>query len=450
MDVTGVVVLYVSMTCLISVLDGADDVTSASDFWTSDRIEAYLGSVEDSDMLILDLFSESHPQWQRTNSYYGKPWIWCQLHNYGGNMGLYGQVENVTYNPVQALGNSSSTMVGMGLTMEGQEGNEVIYDILLDQAWSEAPLNSRDYFEKWVTSRYHSDSLPSAAYDAWDTLRTTVYNNTRIDQADSVMMSIFERLPNTTGLLGVTGSHGTITTYDRGDLVSAWQALYSAAGEHPTLWSSQAFTYDLVDISRQVMANAFTPLYTTFVHAANSSLDSYSEATATETGHQMIDLLTDLDALLSASGIPHFNLPPWIAAARAWANPSRFIDTSNMDASEVKDVAKYYEYNARNQITLWGPTGQINSYASKHWGGLISTYDIPRWQLFIDYTMNSSTASDGDNPELFDATMAFEQAWQHETWGESLEESYTAPPAGELHRVFARVVRKWPDIFGQV
>jgi len=72
-------------------------------------------------MLILDLFSESQPQWQRTNNYYGKPWIWCQLHDYGGNMGLYGQVENVTVNPIQALANASSTMVGMGLTMEGQE-----------------------------------------------------------------------------------------------------------------------------------------------------------------------------------------------------------------------------------------------------------------------------------------------------------------------------------------
>lgn len=90
---------------------------SSIDFWTNERVEAYLGGVADSDMLILDLFSESEPQWQRTNNYYGKPWIWCQLHDYGGNMGLYGQVENVTYNPVEALGNKSSTMVGMGLTM---------------------------------------------------------------------------------------------------------------------------------------------------------------------------------------------------------------------------------------------------------------------------------------------------------------------------------------------
>lgn len=54
---------------------------SNSVFWTNERIEAFLSGVEtNSDMLILDLFSESQPQWQRTNSYYGKPWIWCELH----------------------------------------------------------------------------------------------------------------------------------------------------------------------------------------------------------------------------------------------------------------------------------------------------------------------------------------------------------------------------------
>lgn len=61
---------------------------SSEDFWTNDRVEAYLSGVKDSDMLILDLFSESQPQWQRTSSYFGKPWIWCELHDYGENMGL--------------------------------------------------------------------------------------------------------------------------------------------------------------------------------------------------------------------------------------------------------------------------------------------------------------------------------------------------------------------------
>ena len=29
-----------------------------------------------------------------------------------------------------------------------------------------------------------------------------------------------------------------------------------------------------------------------------------------------------------------------------------------------------YEYNARNQITLWGPHGEIVDYANKQWAGM--------------------------------------------------------------------------------
>ena len=52
-----------------------------ADFWTDDRVEAYLTGVEDpTEMIVLDLFSEAEPQWNRTQSYYGKKWVWCLLH----------------------------------------------------------------------------------------------------------------------------------------------------------------------------------------------------------------------------------------------------------------------------------------------------------------------------------------------------------------------------------
>jgi len=37
----------------------------------------------------------------------------------------------------------------------------------------------------------------------------------------------------------------------------------------------------------------------------------------------------------------------------------------------------------RNQITLWGPKGQINDYAQKAWSGLMSDYYLPRWELYV-------------------------------------------------------------------
>lgn len=52
---------------------------NSPDFWTPTAVEAYLSGVPDDRMLVLDLFTEAQPAWQRYSSYFGKPWIWCQL-----------------------------------------------------------------------------------------------------------------------------------------------------------------------------------------------------------------------------------------------------------------------------------------------------------------------------------------------------------------------------------
>lgn len=46
-------------------------------------------------MIILDLFAELSPVYQRTESFYGQPFIWCMLHNFGGTMELYGALDNL-------------------------------------------------------------------------------------------------------------------------------------------------------------------------------------------------------------------------------------------------------------------------------------------------------------------------------------------------------------------
>ena len=44
---------------------------------------------------MLDLYSEVLPQYQRLHSYYGQPFIWCMLHNYGGTLSMYGTIQTV-------------------------------------------------------------------------------------------------------------------------------------------------------------------------------------------------------------------------------------------------------------------------------------------------------------------------------------------------------------------
>ncbi|GMF74737.1 unnamed protein product [Aspergillus oryzae] len=369
------------------------------DFWDPNRISAYLSGVErNDDMLILDLYSESKPQWQRTESYFGKPWIWCQLHDFGGNMGMYGQIMNITSDPIEAL-NKSDSLVGFGLTMEGQEGNEIVYDLLLDQAWSAKPIDTRAYFQSWVRSRYSGNfSVPNELYTAWDLLRKTVYNNTNLTTY-SLTKSIFEISPDIAGLVGRVGHYPTPTSinYDPMVLNEVWSLFMNATRKEPSLWHSPAYEYDMVDITRQLMGNAFVNVYSDLISSWKSETENRT-TNVTSQSERLLNLLSAIDKVLSCN--ENFSLTTWISSARDWGN-----------TTETKD---FFEYNARNQITLWGPTGEISDYASKAWAGLISSYYKPRWSIFVDYLGEKNQTSYNET-ELKAKLHGFEMSWQEQS-----------------------------------
>ena len=62
-----------------------------------------------------------------------------------------------------------------------------------------------------------------------------------------------------------------------------------------------------------------------------------------------LDILKDLDRILATN--KNFLLGPWLESAKAMATDSQ--------------ERKLYEFNARNQITLWGPDGQILDYGGE-------------------------------------------------------------------------------------
>ncbi|KAI0434497.1 glycoside hydrolase family 89 protein [Xylaria sp. FL1042] len=407
--------------------------SSNSAFWTNERIQAFLGGVTvNSDMLILDLFSESQPQWQRTNSFYGKPWIWCQLHDYGGNYGLYGQIMNVTVNSIEAL-DSSETLIGFGLTPEGLEGNEIMYDLLLDQAWSKTPIDTQKYFHDWVTARYGASGVdfPKSVYEAWEMLRPTVFNNTNL-VANAVPKSILELLPSTSGLLNRTGHHPTLLNYDPAILISAWKLLYEAGIHKPALFSNPAYQYDLVDWTRQVLGNAFIPLYEQLIATYNTTTNEQSrERELKRQGEKITLLLSTLDTVIATN--ENFQLSKWIHSARASVN------TSDPNHSAIAD---FLEYQARNQVTIWGPTGQITDYASRSWSGLVATYYLPRWQKFVDYLI-ATPASDYDQKAFAAELLQWELSWVNRTTaGSELKGS-----VGDLRTALITAVDTWSLIF---
>ena len=101
------------------------------------------------------------------------------------------------------------------------------------------------------------------------------------------------------------------------------------------------FRFDLVDISRQFLVNFAGELYADVMEAYQAK-DILSLA-----GFKLefINLLNTLDTILGSN--EHFLL------GRQWLNPAKSVPGAN-DEDKIQ-----YEYNARNQITLWGPEENI-------------------------------------------------------------------------------------------
>lgn len=395
-----------------------------TDLWNNDTMSAYLGGVEDNnDMLLLDLFSETRPYWQETKSYYGKPWIWCQMNDFGGAMSLYGQVMNITVNATLALAQSES-LVGYGSSMESEQGNEIKWDLLYDQAWSADPIDPVEYFSNWTYSRYawgSSGDIPQELFTAWELLAQTAYNNTN-SSTGVTPKAILEMQPNITGLTDIPGFYPSPTTvnYDPAEMVKVWNLMVRAADGKTWLWEHPSFQYDIVDVTRQVLANAFIDYYNDLVSSYTAGSRKLSKK-----GDHLLNLLTDLDTVLSKDKA--FRLEDRIVTARSWGSDAH------------KD---FYEYNLRNQVTLWGPDGEISDYASKSWAGLVGSYYHPRWSIFIEYLSKTDYAQ--YNATALSAQLrVFENQWQTET---SLKES--AGANSTLKIVVHDLKKAWPSVFG--
>jgi alpha-N-acetylglucosaminidase len=326
-------------------------------FWGQSQTKALLSSVPDDKMIILDLAAEVEPIWKRTEAFYGKPWIWSMVNNFGGNTNLFGRLDEAASGPANALNSTSSgKLTGIGLTMEGIEQNPVIYELFTHNTWTDRPVQLKKWLANYVRNRYGQPN--SLALKAWEILHRTVYTVPKDKYIRDGAESILQARPT---LDSTTQWARTKLNYKPQDILPAWQALVSAA---PELKDSEGYRFDLVDVSRQVLANYALVLQRKWVAAYHArdekKFKAYSQA--------FVRLIDDLDALLATH--EDFLLGKWVADARK----------CGASASQ-KDI---YERNAKNLITLWGDKDAIlHEYACRQWSGLLSDFYKPRWQQFF-------------------------------------------------------------------
>jgi alpha-N-acetylglucosaminidase len=327
------------------------------EFWGLPQVKAVLGAVPQGRLLVLDLFAENQPVYTRTASFQGQPFIWCMLHNFGGNHGLFGALEAVNQGPKAAHLFPNSTMVGTGIAPEGIGQNEVVYALMAELGWRKEPVpDLAAWVSNFAARRYGVSQRETEA--AWRLLLRSVYNCSG-EACRGHNHSPLVKRPSL--------QMNTTVWYNRSDVFEAWRLLLIAASN---LTTNPAFRYDLLDVTRQAVQELVS-LY-------------YEEARTAYMNKELI-------SLLRAGGILVYELLP--ALDQVLASDSRFLLGSWLEQARGVAVseaeAHLYEQNSRFQLTLWGPEGNILDYANKQLSGLVADYYKPRWGLFLQTLVDS-------------------------------------------------------------
>ncbi|KAL2936231.1 Alpha-N-acetylglucosaminidase [Bienertia sinuspersici] len=260
---------------------------SDSEFWKPPQMEALLRSVPKGKMVVLDLFAEVKPIWETSSQFYGTPYVWCMLHNFGGNIEMYGVLDSVASGPV-----------GVGMCMEGIEHNPVVYELMSEMAFRNEKVELVDHNKDYIVE-----------FPDWDPVNNITLSITREHQKQdlfSLRRSMRHFLLNSE--LSLPKPHLWYPTEE------AVTALYLFLDAGKDLVGSLTYRYDLVDLTRQALSklanNVYLKAVTAFQRKDLKALNFHRK--------KFIQLIKDIDEVLASDD--NFLLGTWLESAKSLAS----------------------------------------------------------------------------------------------------------------------------------
>ena len=340
--------------------------------WGSNPTEDFLSSLsKEGNVMIWDFRGEQSAVWEERDGYYGFPFLWGTINNFGGTTGLYGKLERFVQEYYRSKEMYPGNMVGIGCSPEGLMNNSVNYELLFDLPWHKQAFDVSEWLRDYVQSRYGADN--EAMQRVWEILLETAYSSTSdISHIDPISKELPQVIGTPESLvcaspslsLKSTSSWGSSVIFYSVDKMKSIIPYLMEASED--LAGCDAFEYDLVDFTRQLLANDFYILYGKYV----TSVKAVNRDAMKSISDKMVGLMEQMDALLSTR--KEFMLGSWVDAARELG-----------DSEYEKSLCMW---NAKAQVTYWGgelDNTSLRDYAHKEWAGLISGLYIPRWKKFF-------------------------------------------------------------------
>ena len=360
--------------------------------WTENPRPQLADPMKAGDLLVLDLFSECRPMfgvpsiWRRDVGYKQHHWLFCLLENFGGNVGLHGRMDQLLNNfyglQDSSFSSQRSTLKGIGFTMEGSENNPVMFELMSELPWRPEKFTKEEWIKGYVKARYGVED--SSILNAWQILSNSIYNCPAGNNQQGPHESIFCGRPGLNNFQ-VSSWSKMKNYYDPTTTLQAALLMNSVAEKYR---GNNNFEYDLVDITRQALADQARIQYQYMIAAYKAFMPEQFKAES----RRFLHMLLMQDSLLATR--PEFRLGHWTQAA--------------INCGSTPEEKKLYEWNARVQITTWGnrycaDTGKLRDYAHKEWQGLLKDFYYPRWKAYTDALLAQMEAQLHPQPELLGA-----------------------------------------------
>jgi alpha-N-acetylglucosaminidase len=315
-------------------------------FWDKNAVKAFLSQVPNEKMLIIDLANESFAGWQKHEAFYGKPWIYSTINNYGGNSQLGANLPFLATDAAAMLANpKKGNLVGFGISPEGIENNEAVYELLTQVAWTSKEINIKTYWAEFTLQRY--GKTDNDINEAWLTLLGSVYGRN-----SEHALNLYQARPPYSSNVNIFED----PDFDRAT------ALFVKSAEN--FKDSPLFKTDLALMVTQYAGNKVDVLLKRAMELHKLGLSAESQRAF----GRAFELLLMMDGITST--MPDQRLERMIENARKYGLN--------------KEESDYFEANAKRQLTQWGTisTPVLHEYASKVWSGLIRSYYLGRWNAY--------------------------------------------------------------------
>lgn len=350
--------------------------------WQWSATQKYsLTAVPAGRLVVLDLFSDGSPAFDKYSGYAPQDAVFCAIPNFGGRSGLMGRLNNLTDNYFTYKAKYAS-IKGIGAAPEAIEQTPVTYDLIFQLPWMGSKPDMKEWIKNYAAARYGTDNV--VVQEAWELLRQGVLNY-GADGIQGPVEDVWGARPNLdakpASTWGKTINHagGTYTKARRQMLVDAVYKLISqqaalnlAAG---SVYESN-YLYDLVEFGGAVIADYAYDLLLGIKAAKTAAGNNFAnDAVYKARRDAFLQLILDMDTFRGTN--LNFRLGKWTQEARDAAEEVEDATTATPD---------WYEYNnARTILGTWSSPGtNLTDYSYRSWQGLLKDYYYPRWKYYFE------------------------------------------------------------------